>query len=62
MTEQEYCDLSDLQSCRAILQILHTMNVFEEPNKARHEGIIENIVLMINELQPKISLPGDSGA
>jgi hypothetical protein len=33
MTEQEYCDLSDLQMARAIKNLLRMMNCFDYPNK-----------------------------
>ena len=55
MTEQEYCDLSDLQICRAILRMTTTLNCFENPNKTRRRGIVANVQLMIEDLEPKIS-------
>ena len=54
MTEQEYCDLSDLQLCRAMLQMMRSVNAFENPNKTRREGIMANLGLMIDDLEPKI--------
>jgi hypothetical protein len=55
MTEQEYCDLSDLQLCRAMLQMMRAVNAFENPNKKRRDSIMENLGLMIDDLEPKVS-------
>ena len=55
MTEQEYCDLSDLQLCRAMLQMMRSVNSFEDPNKTRRDNIMENLGLMIDDLEPKVS-------
>lgn len=49
MTEQEYCDLSDLQLARAALMILRFMNCFEQPNKARLESAIKSVKLIEEE-------------
>ena len=54
MTEQEYCDLSDLQICRAMLSMVRTMNCFEEPNKTRYESVKNHLSKMIEHLEPKV--------
>ncbi|MCP3680300.1 MAG: hypothetical protein GY782_08645 [Gammaproteobacteria bacterium] len=51
MTEQEYCDLSDLQLLRAVTIVLQMVSAFEDPNKARLKSVIENIYLMIKNLE-----------
>ena len=53
MTEQEYCDLSDLQICRAMLTVLSQLNAFESPNKERRETIRVNLRDMVKDLEPK---------
>lgn len=55
MTEQEYCDLSDLQMCRIILTMLRSANCFDDPNKTRLAGIKANLGLIIDSLEQKIS-------
>jgi len=55
MTEQEYCDLSDLQLFRSILRILQQINAFEDPNALRLRSITENVNLSIKDLEPKVS-------
>lgn len=62
MTEQEYCDLSDLQICRAMLQMMRMMNCFDDPNKTRRESVMANIRLMIDDLEPKVSEAMDKDA
>lgn len=54
MTEQEYCDLSDLQLYRSILAQLKMSNSFDDPNKTHLLSIKANIKLMIANLTPKI--------
>jgi hypothetical protein len=62
MTEQEYCDLSDLQLCRAALSMMRTANAFEDPNKTRMNGVMANLGLMIKDLEPKVSAAVDKDA
>lgn len=54
MTEQEYCDLSDLQLFRHIKVLLRDNNCFDDPNKSRVLGIEANLELIIKSLEPKI--------
>lgn len=55
MTEQDYCDASDLAIFRAVLLQLSMANAFEQPNSQRLKGIQENLKLMIAHLEKEIS-------
>ena len=55
MTEQEYCDLTDLQLARAAINLINQMNCFDEPNHARYIESIVNLRCIIEDLEPKIS-------
>ena len=54
MTEQEYCDLSDLQLLRAVKDILRMVNALEDINDKRMKSIWINIQKIIDDLEPKI--------
>lgn len=56
MTEQEYCDVSDLDSAYIIANILRNMNCFQEPMKTQRMSCIANINLLIAELQDKLNV------
>lgn len=62
MTEQEYCDLSDLQMCRTILTMLRSANCFDDPNKTRIASVMANLSLVIDDLEPKVSEAMDKDA
>ena len=55
MTEQEYCDLSDLVIFRSALQQLRMANAFEMPNEQRLKSVQENLKLMIAHLEPIVA-------
>ena len=55
MTEQEYCDLSDLVIFRSVLSQLRNANGFDMPNEQRLKSIQENLKLMINHLESIVS-------
>jgi len=55
MTEQEYCDLSDLVIFRSVLSQLRNANGFDMPNEQRLKGIQENLKLMISHLEPIVA-------
>ena len=55
MREDEYCDLSDLQLYRSILSQLRMANSSEMPNKTRLRSVKENIGLMVDDLEGKVS-------
>jgi hypothetical protein len=38
-----------------MLQMMRAVNAFENPNKKRRDSIMENLVLMIDYLEPKVS-------
>lgn len=59
MTEQEYCDLSDLVIFRSVLTQLRMVNSFESPNKERLENIQETLQLMIDHLYPAVTVSLD---
>ena len=54
MTEQEYCDLSDLQLLRSVIQTLNMVNALDDPNATRLRSIYANLYLMTEHLEPKI--------
>ena len=60
MTEQEYCDLSDLQLLRSIIQTLNMVNALDDPNATRLRSIRANLYLMTEHLEPNISKYMDS--
>ena len=62
MTEQEYCDLSDLQLLRSVIQMLLMINAMDDPNATRLRSIRANLYLMTEHLEPKISEYMDSDA
>ena len=57
MTEQEYCELSDLQLLRAVKPIIKSINGFYDEN---HEdkliAITHAVAKMINDLEKKVSI------
>lgn len=55
MTEQEYRNVNDLQSCYVIVDILRKMNCFDNPNRTRRMSVIENIRLMIADLETTVN-------
>lgn len=55
MTEQEYCDLSDLQICRSMLMMARSAYCFEGTNKERLKIIAKNLSEIINDLEPIVS-------
>ena len=55
MTEQEYCDLTDLQLARQILHILRDMNCFDEPLKGARDELMEQVHIITDHLEPIVS-------
>ena len=62
MKEQEYCDLSDLQLLRSVIQTLSMVNALDDPNATILRSIRANLYLMTELLEPKISKYIDSDA
>ena len=55
MTEQEYCDLTDLQLARAAIRLINQMNCFDSPNRTYWEESKAKLRKIIDNLEPKIS-------
>ena len=55
MTEQEYCDLSDLQLLRVMNDITHSLNAFDKPNEDNVRQIKILIRQCIKHLEPIVS-------
>ena len=55
MTEQEYCDLTDLQLARTILAVTRQMNCFDIPLSAMRDEIRKQANLIIGHLEPIVS-------
>ena len=56
MTEDEYCDVSDLAILRNIKDLLRSLNCFEDPNKSRLKSVDANINLMVNDVNKRIGV------
>jgi len=56
MTEQEYCNVSDLVILRNMKDMLRALNCFDNPNKSRRMSISENINLMIDDVNKDIDI------
>lgn len=56
MTEQEYCDLTDLQLARQIRSIAHDLHCFDEPSKSMRAEMMRVANRIIDHLEPKIIL------
>lgn len=54
MTEQEYCDLTDLQLVRQIRRILSQMNCFEEPAKTYRQQMLDASYELSQHLEPQV--------
>ena len=54
MTEQEYCDVTDLQLLRSVLMTLRIVNAFEDPNKNWLQSMKNYANFMIHNLEEKI--------
>jgi len=59
MTEEEYIDATDLNLLRSILSMLSWVIAFDDPNKTRKLSVKANIMLMIENLEPKITIDGE---
>lgn len=51
MTENEYCNVSDLQILRVVSSALDMVNAFEQPNKDRLKSVRKTTSLMMKSLQ-----------
>ena len=54
MTEQEYCDLTDLQLYRAIMGILRPVNSFDGEQMKRYTEIRRLVIENIDELEKRV--------
>lgn len=55
MTEQEYCDLSDLQRLRDITSLFRSLHLTDDKHRAKLKGASENLYQIIDDLEPKVS-------
>ena len=55
MTEQEYCDLTDLQLARQMKNILRDMNCFDEPLLGARNKLAEQLSIITQHLEPIIN-------
>ena len=56
MTENEYCNVSDLVILRNMKDMLRNLNCFNDPNKSRRMSITANIDLMITDIDNQIEV------
>lgn len=54
MTEQEYCDAAALATVRHMKTMAHGLNIFEGPNEARCQIVLELLREIEADLEPKI--------
>lgn len=54
MTEQEYCDLTNLQLARTVIDVTKYMGFSVGPNKLRLQRVNENLRKIIADLEKKI--------
>jgi len=55
MTEQEYCDLKDLQLARQILHIARDMNCYDMPINEYRDDLIKAARKITDHLEPIVS-------
>lgn len=56
MTEDEFCDASDLASLRNIKDLLRAVCCFDDPNKTRRSSIDANLDFMIKDINKRIKI------
>ena len=54
MTEQEYCDVSDLTSCRDLLAIITRMNCYDEPDSQTIKKIERSIMKLADSIEQRV--------
>jgi hypothetical protein len=56
MTEKQYVDATDLGKIKAAIQVMQDCMCFEDPDKTRKAGILQNLELIKENLERKTKI------
>jgi len=54
MTEDEYCDASDLGRIEGIMRAMENCILIGDPNETRKKSIMQNLSLILKDLNRKV--------
>jgi len=56
MTEDEYCDASDLGRIEGVMRLMDNCILIGDPNETRKKSIMQNLSLILQDLNKKVNV------